>query len=189
MAKGIPGLPVGIITAGGLLVWSGIFNQSLTNTLGSLLKGKAPSAGPQAVTTVALQNDINTGTAIPGISVGIPVGVAAPSSPSGNQALGQRMAATYGWTGTEWDYLRTGWQEESGWSATAANVPSDPYNHAYGIPQANPGSKMASAGSDWKTNPSTQILWGLNYIRSTYGKPSQVPGWSPNGPLPGYVGY
>jgi hypothetical protein len=99
------------------------------------------------------------------------------------------MAAAYGWTGVEWQYLESGWQEESGWNQLAANVPSDPYNHAYGIPQANPGSKMASAGSNWKTSAQTQIKWGLGYIKATYGSPSRVPGWSPTGPVSGYVGY
>ena len=66
---------------------------------------------------------------------------------------GKLLAAAYGWGpgSTDWPYLETGWQEESGWSTTAANDASDPYNHAYGIPQANPGTKMAAAGPDWKT--------------------------------------
>jgi resuscitation-promoting factor RpfB len=58
------------------------------------------------------------------------------------------------------------WSRESGWNPNASN-PSG----AYGIPQALPGSKMASAGADWATNPDTQIRWGLSYIRSVYGSP------------------
>lgn len=58
------------------------------------------------------------------------------------------------------------WDRESGWDPTAAN-PSG----AYGIPQSQPGSKMASAGDDWRYNAVTQINWGLSYIRSTYGSP------------------
>ena len=42
---------------------------------------------------------------------------------------------------------------------------------AYGIPQALPGSKMGTYGSDWRTNPVTQIKWGLGYIKGRYGKP------------------
>ena len=42
---------------------------------------------------------------------------------------------------------------------------------AYGIPQALPGSKMATAGADWQTNPATQITWGLGYISARYGTP------------------
>jgi hypothetical protein len=55
---------------------------------------------------------------------------------------------------------------ESGWRVNAAN-PSG----AYGIPQAKPGSKMASVGSDWRTNPATQIIWGIQYMKSRYGSP------------------
>jgi hypothetical protein len=61
------------------------------------------------------------------------------------------------------DYL---WTKESGWRVNAYN-PSG----AYGIPQALPGSKMASVGADWQTNPATQITWGLQYIDSRYGSP------------------
>ncbi|GAA2521655.1 G5 domain-containing protein [Rarobacter incanus] len=59
------------------------------------------------------------------------------------------------------------WQRESGWRVTAANSSSG----AYGIPQALPGSKMASAGSDWRTSAATQIKWGLGYIKGRYGTP------------------
>jgi hypothetical protein len=71
------------------------------------------------------------------------------------------------------------WNVESGWNVTAAN----PSSGAYGIPQALPGSKMASAGADWQTNAATQIRWGLGYIKSVYGSPcaawghEQVDGW------------
>ena len=59
----------------------------------------------------------------------------------------------------------------------------NPSSSAYGIPQALPGSKMASAGSDWESNPATQIEWGLGYIADIYGTPcgawdhSQSNGW------------
>ncbi|KAB8165184.1 transglycosylase SLT domain-containing protein [Streptomyces sp. 3MP-14] len=56
---------------------------------------------------------------------------------------------------------------ESGWDHTATN----PSSGAYGLMQALPGSKMASAGADWQTNPATQIRWGVNYMESRYGSP------------------
>jgi hypothetical protein len=68
---------------------------------------------------------------------------------------------------------------ESGWNTYATN----PSSGAYGIPQSLPASKMASAGADWKTNPFTQVRWGLNYIANRYGSPcgawahSQSVGW------------
>ncbi|MFI6449509.1 transglycosylase SLT domain-containing protein [Kitasatospora sp. NPDC050543] len=57
---------------------------------------------------------------------------------------------------------------ESSWNVTATNASSG----AYGLVQALPGSKMASAGADWKTNPATQIKWGLNYMNERYGSPN-----------------
>ena len=57
---------------------------------------------------------------------------------------------------------------ESGWDYTATNASSG----AYGLAQALPASKMASAGADWKTNPATQIKWGLNYMNERYGSPN-----------------
>ncbi len=68
---------------------------------------------------------------------------------------------------SEWDCLDRLWTAESGWRWSAAN----PSSGAYGIPQALPGSKMASAGPDWLVNPRTQITWGLGYIGSRYGTP------------------
>ena len=70
-------------------------------------------------------------------------------------------------------------EHESGWNVNATNSSSG----AYGLVQALPGSKMASAGSDWKTNPKTQIKWGLDYMNSRYGSPTgawafwQANGW------------
>ena len=61
--------------------------------------------------------------------------------------------------------LSTLWNQESGWNTYATN----PRSGAYGIPQALPASKMASAGADWRTNPVTQVRWGIAYIASRYG--------------------
>ena len=58
-------------------------------------------------------------------------------------------------------------ERESGWNYQASN----PSSGAYGLVQALPGTKMASAGADWKTNPATQIKWGLNYMNDRYGSP------------------
>ncbi len=63
--------------------------------------------------------------------------------------------------------LVTVWNRESHWNHKAHNHSSG----AHGIPQALPGSKMRSAGADWRTNPVTQIKWGLGYIHGRYGTP------------------
>jgi hypothetical protein len=190
----VNGIALAGLAAGTLFVFSGIKGKSITQALQAVIQGKNPATAAQAnpISGAAIQGSLASGQSIPGVTVGIPAGVASAGggSPSANKALGLLLATAYGWGGPgEWPYLESGWQEESGWSQVAANVPSDPYNHAYGIPQANPGSKMASAGSDWKTSPATQIKWGLGYIKATYGSPSRVPGWTPNGPAAGYTGY
>ncbi|WP_225889227.1 transglycosylase SLT domain-containing protein [Streptomyces resistomycificus] len=59
---------------------------------------------------------------------------------------------------------------ESSWNYQAVNASSG----AYGLFQALPGSKMSSVGSDWQTNPATQIKWGLNYMDSRYGSPCEA---------------
>lgn len=85
-----------------------------------------------------------------------------------NRALGKQMAADmYGWTGDQWACLDNLWKRESGWRTTAGNKSSG----AYGIPQALPGSKMAKYGDDWRTNPATQIEWGLAYVKGRYSTP------------------
>ncbi|MEU0332911.1 transglycosylase SLT domain-containing protein [Streptomyces sp. NPDC006193] len=69
-------------------------------------------------------------------------------------------------------------EHESGWNVTATNSSSG----AYGLVQALPAAKMASAGPDWKTNPATQIKWGLDYMNSRYGSPVKAWNfWQANG--------
>lgn len=88
------------------------------------------------------------------------------------QAYAKQKCAEYGWSDSDFQCLVSLWNKESGWNVTAQNRSSG----AYGIPQALPGSKMSSAGSDYLTNYKTQIDWGLRYIKSRYGNPSSA--WS-----------
>ncbi len=118
--------------------------------------------------------------------------VMARASRSGGQASGradlrsadprsvaQAMLPEFGFGADQFGCLDSLWQKESGWNPSASN----PSSGAHGIPQALPGSKMASAGADWADNPATQIRWGLGYIRDRYGSPcsawghSQANGW------------
>ncbi len=82
------------------------------------------------------------------------------------------MLHSFGWSTAQYKYLNWLWTRESGWNPRAAN----PYSGAYGIPQADPGSKMASAGPNWRTNARTQIRWGMRYIKGRYGSPRRA--WS-----------
>jgi hypothetical protein len=97
----------------------------------------------------------------------------APATPSGSpQQIAAAMLGSFGWSSSEFGCLQSLWNAESGWNPSASN----PISGAYGIPQALPGSKMASAGADWQTNPATQIKWGLGYIKQVYGSPCAA--WS-----------
>lgn len=121
------------------------------------------------------------------VPVPVPVVVAvkrgAPAAgspdPGTAKAIAFDMVTARGWGQAEYDCLVALWQKESNWNVFAHNASSG----AYGIPQALPGSKMATAGADWATNPATQITWGLGYIEGRYGTPcgawnaSQAKGW------------
>ena len=102
----------------------------------------------------------------------------APARSGSPQQIAEAMLGSFGWSSSQFACLDPLWARESGWSVTAEN-PSG----AYGIPQALPGSKMASAGSDWQTSAATQIEWGLGYIKGIYGSPcaawdhEQATGW------------
>ena len=105
----------------------------------------------------------NTG----GVTGGIIYVTSAPPDPNTAQSIAYNMLASFGFSPSVYfGCLLDLWNHESGWRYDAEN-PSG----AYGIPQALPGSKMASAGADWATNPATQIKWGLGYIKAIYGNP------------------
>jgi len=95
------------------------------------------------------------------------------------RTVARALLPQFGFGQDQFGCLDTIYMQESRWNVHADN----PYSSAYGIPQALPGSKMASAGRDWQTNPATQIRWGLGYIGARYGTPcaawshSQSYGW------------
>jgi hypothetical protein len=103
-------------------------------------------------------------------------------NPAAAKAYAQSRLGAYGWSSSsQFGCLLDLWTHESGWRVNAYN----PSSAAYGIPQAWPGQKMATFGSDWMTNYRTQINWGLDYIRRSYGSPcaawsfemSHTPNW------------
>jgi hypothetical protein len=110
--------------------------------------------------------------ATPDPAVSTPAAIQTPvpqvPAPQGDpQQIAQGMLSGYGWSGSEFSCLLLLWNEESGWNVYAENMDSG----AYGIPQALPGDKMASAGSDWQTSAYVQVKWGFGYIASVYGTP------------------
>ncbi|MER5610802.1 transglycosylase SLT domain-containing protein [Streptomyces sp. NPDC002215] len=103
-----------------------------------------------------------------GLGLGVTPAMAAPAAaPTSVAASAQGTARAMIGDAAQFQCFSNIVQHESGWNHTATNASSG----AYGLVQALPGSKMASAGADWKTNPSTQIKWGMDYMNSRYGSP------------------
>lgn len=126
-----------------------------------------PTPAPAEVTDTAQASTL---------SAAAPAAVQVPAGSS--QAIAQSLLAARGWSG-QWSQFNALVTRESGWNVSATNASSG----AYGLPQALPGSKMASHGSDWRTNPATQLAWMMDYIAARYGDPagawahSQATGW------------
>ena len=105
--------------------------------------------------------------------------VVAKPDPGTAKAIAYDMVLARGWDDAQYSCLVSLWDRESHWNVSAHNAKSG----AHGIPQALPGSKMASVGADWETNPATQITWGLGYISGRYTNPcgawasSEAKGW------------
>lgn len=99
--------------------------------------------------------------------------LARANTPDGARATAAEMSASkYGWGADQFQCLDRLWSKESGWNYQATN----PSSGAYGIVQAWPADKLATAGADWRTNAATQIAWGLDYIDRAYGSPCSA--WS-----------
>ncbi|QCB95430.1 ubiquitin-like domain-containing protein [Cellulomonas shaoxiangyii] len=141
------------------------------DVVGGVVVGRTPVAS--MVTVPPVDQVIRVGTAP------LPDPAEVSVEPGTAQAIGKELAAARGWGDDQFACLLKLWNKESGWRVDADN----PSSSAYGIPQALPGSKMASAGADWRTNPATQITWGLGYIAGRYGNPcgawahSQAKNW------------
>jgi hypothetical protein len=95
-----------------------------------------------------------------------------PGTSDPREIARQILKNKFGYGADQFDCFNNIIIRESMWRVTATN----PSSGAYGIPQALPGSKMASAGSDWRTNPATQIIWAVGYMEDRYGSPCSA--WS-----------
>jgi len=158
----VDGPGIAAITVGIVFVYGGVKGYSPLVAFGNLIKGKNPNENQSAIPLTASDpGKPNSGAFFTG-----------STSASGNKKIAQQLAIQMGhgdWTtGKQWSDWVALWDGESGWRVDADNPTSD----AFGIPQALPGSKMASAGADWKTNPATQIKWGIGYMADVYGSPS-----------------
>jgi hypothetical protein len=96
-----------------------------------------------------------------------------------NRVLAVALMTPRGWSDRQWRCLDRLWTHESHWNHLARNH----WSGAYGIPQALPGEKMRTAGTDWRNSAATQIKWGLGYIEKRYGSPcaawghAEAAGW------------
>lgn len=148
----------------------GITNAGVGHTAGTLNGVNVESAGGVGVRVGASARGYNNGMFtdwygfLPSKSAG------GGTSPAAAQATAKAMMGSFGFATSQWPNLQALWNRESGWRWNADNPTSD----AYGIPQALPGSKMKSSGADWRTNPRTQIHWGLGYIKGRYGSPAKA---------------
>jgi hypothetical protein len=129
------------------------------------IAAKPAMANPQQI--LAAQNSSTSSSSMTTGGTGVAT-TAPPSNPTAAQATAKAMLASFGFSATtQWPCLYDLWEQESTWNVYAEN----PVSGAYGIPQSLPGDKMASAGADWQTNATTQIKWGLGYIKTVYGTP------------------
>jgi hypothetical protein len=95
-----------------------------------------------------------------------------PGTTDPREIARQILKNKYGYGDSDFDCFNNIIIRESMWDIDATN----PSSGAYGIPQALPGSKMATVGSDWRTNPATQIIWAIGYMEDRYGSPCAA--WS-----------
>jgi hypothetical protein len=131
---------------------------------------KPATADPTQVLDAEQQAaDNSTSSSSSGIETGTgTTGAPPPADPSSAEVIGKEELADYGFSVSgQWQCLYDLWEQESGWNVYADN----PSSGAYGIPQSLPADKMAEFGSDYLTDPTTQIKWGLSYIKTTYGTP------------------
>jgi hypothetical protein len=160
------GIGLSITSIGAILVYSGIKGYSVLDVLRNVVTGK-PIAENVNLKSVGNANQID-----PEYQPYQRDGSGSdPSTLSGNKALGNDLAKSYGWsTGLEWQALEELWTRESAWNNKAINYTSG----AYGIPQALPPTKMpreAQAPPIGTSDARAQIVWGLNYISSRYQSP------------------
>lgn len=128
---------------------------ALTENIGAISLGGAKSidAGEMALVSMAARQ------------------IQLAKTPTGAKVVAaQLVASTYKWNAHQMSCLNALWNNESHWNFKAHNY----YSGATGIAQAMPGNKMDVVATDWRTNPVTQIKWGIRYIKIRYGTPCKA---------------
>jgi hypothetical protein len=149
----IPNTFQAAITTDGLIVEETVDPNPDTPTLIELNAVKAVNANEMALVSIASRQ------------------IEIARVPDGARAVARTIAQSkYGWGSYQFACLDKLWTKESNWRYKARNKTSG----AHGIPQALPATKMESIGTDWRTNPVTQISWGLRYIEVRYETPCKA---------------
>jgi TP901 family phage tail tape measure protein len=175
----VSGLVKGLATSNGLDIARRVFGDLPTALAAIVGKGLVHIEKLPAKALSALQGLGGKAASLLGSAGSSFFGGGTTAHMSDAMSIGRNMLLARGFQASEWNALRQLWTNESGWRVNAENASSG----AYGIPQALPASKMASAGSDWRTNPATQIAWGLDYIKARYGTPSfALASWNSRSP-------
>jgi hypothetical protein len=163
----VNGPALAAVAAGSLLVYAALEGKTVLGAIQAVIQGKAPATGA-ASGAIPIASDI--AGAASAAAGSLTLGDTGASSPSAaqNQATAKMLAISMGyssWTaGQQWDDWVSLWNEESGWSITAANPISDARGIAQNINGYGPGYLEGNAQS--------QITWGINYIAGRYGNPS-----------------
>jgi hypothetical protein len=185
--------PLFMIGGGAILLWSGITGKQWSAVLKDLIQGKSPKNLP-SLNVIAPTTTTSTGGALAGMGVyGYSPGIFPGNPPIGqisgksNQGIAQSQLGRYGWGAGEMIPLIALWTRESGWNPLARNDSSGAFGiaqalgHGQGPATAAPngtneyggyGLTPAEARAANEGNPEYQIIWGLNYIKQTYGTPS-----------------
>lgn len=162
--KPIDSVGVFVTLVGGVLVYAGFRGYSVLAVVGNLVTGKPITTGVTVTTPLSTGSSTTSETDSGGYTP--PTG--------GAQSIGQTLASQMGWEGSQWTALQKLWNRESNWNPKAKN----PSSGAYGIPQALPYTKMPKMAwpetAGGKSDATTQIQWGLNYIKQRYGTPEMA---------------
>lgn len=171
--QGISGVAIGAAFVGGLFLWSGIKGYRMSYLVQDILSGKDPQKDPRvrssqlSVTPGGLLGSLNPIHLLSsGGSAVASTGGSVSGTKAQNKALGQRMAAAVGWTGSQWTAFNNIIMSESGWSATIKNPNSDASGIGQNINGFGPGYEYGNAAQ--------QIAWTIHYIQQRYGTPEKA---------------
>lgn len=171
------------LTNGGAGQNTNTLNQQQANSGGDIGGGYGGTSELAAIMSALSSGNVSAGAMPLTASSNSAASTSGNQSPTGSvsgtgsnkasalQSYAKKLLAKYGWSG-QWGAFNALEMSEAGWNPKATN----PQSGAYGLAQALPAGKYASAGSDWKTSGETQLRWMMGYIKDRYGDPSKA--WS-----------